>query len=49
MTAPDQPPRAAVGGPAASVKTSLMEQLCKRLRLDAIAAFLRAKGGLKRA
>jgi hypothetical protein len=24
-----------------------MEQLCKRLRLDAIVAFLRAKGGLK--
>jgi Ni2+-binding GTPase involved in maturation of urease and hydrogenase len=49
MTAPDQPPRAAVGGSAGSGKTALMEQLCKRLRLDAIVAFLRAKGGLKRA
>jgi Ni2+-binding GTPase involved in maturation of urease and hydrogenase len=47
MTAPDQPRRAAVGGPAGSGKTALMEQLCKRLRLDAIVAFLRAKGGLK--
>jgi molybdopterin-guanine dinucleotide biosynthesis protein len=47
MTAPDQPPRAAIGAPAGSGKTALMEQLCKRLRLDAIVAFLRAKGGLK--
>jgi Ni2+-binding GTPase involved in maturation of urease and hydrogenase len=47
MTAPDQPPRAAIGAPAGSGKTALMEQLCKHLRLDAIVAFLRAKGGLK--
>ena len=43
MTAPDQPPRAAIGAPAGSGKTALMEQLCKHLRLDAIVAFLRAK------
>jgi hypothetical protein len=48
MTAADQPPRAAVGGPADSGKTALMEQHCNRLRLDAIVAFLRAKGGLNR-
>jgi Ni2+-binding GTPase involved in maturation of urease and hydrogenase len=48
MTAPDQPSRAAIGAPVGSGKTALMEQLCKRLRrLDAIVAFLRAKGGLK--
>jgi Ni2+-binding GTPase involved in maturation of urease and hydrogenase len=47
MTAADQLPRAAVGGPADSGKTALMEQHCNRLRLDAIVAFLRAKGGLK--
>jgi Ni2+-binding GTPase involved in maturation of urease and hydrogenase len=47
MTAPDQPPRAAIGAQVGSGKTALIEQLCKHLRLDAIVAFLRAKGGLK--
>jgi predicted ATPase len=42
-----QPLRVGVWGPVGSGKTALMEQLCERLRLDAIVAFLRDKGGLK--
>ena len=46
MTAPDRPPRAAVGGLAGSGKTALIKQLCNRLWLDAIVALLGAEGGL---
>ena len=47
MTQTHGPLRVGVGGPVGSGKTALMEQLCNRLWLDAIVAFLRAKGGLK--